>query len=593
MMTFFEVLARGKANIILSSKKGRIKMVNRKTIKRHILPCRFIMVLLVSGLVALLSHAAPVAAADEQTGQTAAEEKKPLKQAPKGPVDELDRGVPRDSLKGYLKYARDGDFKTAANYLDFRNLPRWMQKYEQVQLARMFKIVLDRTLWFDLDVISDEPKGNLDDGLPSYRESLGVVKTPERSVEILLQRVPRQDGVLIWKFSNRTVQQLPHLYKYYGYKRFEEQLSKWFPDVTFLGWQSWQWLLFLIAIVASYFAVLIPTWLAAAVLRRRHTEISERLSYLVARPVRILLWFGLVVASAHYIGLSASLRELHKADTLLIIALTWVGISLVDVGFDWWADRMVKSGQKEARVLLRPIRSFARILIVVMAVLVWLDNLGFNINTLLTGLGVGGIAMALAAQDTLKNFIGSVMILLDKPYSIGQRIVIKGHDGIVEEIGLRSTKMRLLTGHQTTVPNEEMARLDIENIGRRPHIRRLFNVTITYDTPPDKIEKAIHIIEKILENHEGMDPDLPPRVYFSEFNPDSLNLMVIYWYHPAAYWDYMAHGQRVNLQIMREFDREGIQFAFPTQTTYLTQQDGQTLDVNLTSRIPAGVGKAV
>jgi MscS family membrane protein len=171
------------------------------------------------------------------------------------------------------------------------------------------------------------------------------------------------------------------------------------------------------------------------------------------------------------------------------------------------------------------------------------------------------------------------MVLLDKPYQVGQRILVKGHDGVVEEIGLRSTKMRLLTGHQTTIPNDEMARLDIENIGRRPHIRRLTNITITYDTPLEKVEKAVRIINDILDNHEGMDPEFPPQVYFNDFNPDSLNIIMLYWYHPPAYWDFLAFNQRVNTQIMQEFEKEGIQFAFPTTTTYLKQDNSQPLSV--------------
>jgi MscS family membrane protein len=242
---------------------------------------------------------------------------------------------------------------------------------------------------------------------------------------------------------------------------------------------------------------------------------------------------------------------------------------------------MRKSEQEEAIVLMQPVKKIINIFVIVMAVLLWLDNIGFNISTLLAGLGVGGVAIALASQDTLKNFIGSVMILLDKPYKIGQRIVVRGHDGIVEHIGLRSTRMRLLTGHQTTIPNEEMARVDIENIGRRPHIRRLTNISITYDTPPEKIEKAVDIILKILDNHEGMDPEFPPRAYFNEFNPYSLNLLVLYWYHPADYWGFMAYGQQVNMQIMREFEKEGIKFAFPTSTTYLTQDGVDPLQVRI------------
>ena len=181
----------------------------------------------------------------------------------------------------------------------------------------------------------------------------------------------------------------------------------------------------------------------------------------------------------------------------------------------------------------------------------------------------------------MKNLLGSIMILLDKPYKVGQRIVAKGHDGIVEEIGLRSTRIRLLTGHQTAIPNDEMAKIDIENIGQRPHIRRLTNIGITYDTPPEKIEKAVELILKILDNHEGMDPEFPPRAYFSEYNPYSLNILVLYWYHPADYWDYMKFSQGVNLQIAREFQKEGIKFAFPTTTTYLSQEERQPLHLNL------------
>ena len=242
---------------------------------------------------------------------------------------------------------------------------------------------------------------------------------------------------------------------------------------------------------------------------------------------------------------------------------------------------MDKMDQESTIVLLRPVKNVSKVVIVIFAVILWLDNIGFDVGAILAGLGVGGLAVALAAQDTLKNFLGSIMILLDRPYHVGQRIVVKGHDGVVEEIGLRSTKMRLLTGHQTTVPNEEMAKEDIENIGRRPHIRRLTNIAITYDTPPDKVEKALKIIRDILDDHEGMDPEFPLRVYFNEFNPASLNILVLYWYHPPDYWGFLAFNGRVNLQIMQEFKKEGIKFAFPTTTTFLTQEDGEPLHISL------------
>jgi MscS family membrane protein len=301
----------------------------------------------------------------------------------------------------------------------------------------------------------------------------------------------------------------------------------------------------------------------------------------VARPVRFLLWLLLEQAGLSIIGMSLTIRTLFRIDPILPFVLTWTAIRLVDLLIFWWEERLRRNEREDAIVLLRPARTAIRVTLVIVAVLFWLDNIGLKVSTLLAGLGVGGLAFALAAQDTLKNLLGSIMILLDKPYKVGQRIVAKGHDGIVEEIGLRSTRIRLLTGHQTTIPNEEMAKIDIENIGQRPHIRRLTNIGITYDTPPEKIEKAVDIILKILDNHEGMDLELPPRAYFNEYHPYSLNILVLYWYHPADYWGYMKFSQWVNLQIAREFQKDGIKFAFPTSTTYLSQEDGQPLNVNL------------
>jgi MscS family membrane protein len=230
--------------------------------------------------------------------------------------------------------------------------------------------------------------------------------------------------------------------------------------------------------------------------------------------------------------------------------------------------------------LIKAASSFISFAIAVGILFHGLSELGVSLIPVLTGLGVGGLAFALAARPTIENLIGGLMILIDRPYRIGQRIKVKGHDGVVEEIGMRSTKIRLISGHQTTIPNEEMARTDIENIGRRQYLRRKTNITIAYDTALDKVEKTVQIIRDILDNHEGMDPNRPPRVYFNEFNPDSLNIMMVCWYYPPDWWDFQAFNQSVNMQIMQEFNEAGIEFAFPTTTTYLTQGRGDPLNVN-------------
>jgi MscS family membrane protein len=229
------------------------------------------------------------------------------------------------------------------------------------------------------------------------------------------------------------------------------------------------------------------------------------------------------------------------------------------------------------------IRKTLRVIVVILILIQLFQILSDKpVASVLAGLGIGGLAVALAAQDTLKHFIGSFVIAGDRPFEIGDRVVVDGHDGPVESIGMRSTRIRTLEGHLVSIPNGELANRTIRNIGKRPFIRRLGNVTITYDTPPEKIERAVEILKEILDNHEGMNEELPPRVYFNELNSASLNILFLYWYHPPDYWAYMDFTQKVNLEIMRRFNAEGIDFAFPTQTLYLAGDKARPLNIGLT-----------
>ncbi len=257
-------------------------------------------------------------------------------------------------------------------------------------------------------------------------------------------------------------------------------------------------------------------------------------------------------------------------DILVVVALFWTLYCLVDV-IDFCLMRTASRTPSKLDDMLVPIvRTSLHITIAIMALLQICTILSDKpVTSLLAGLGVGGLAVALAAQDTLKNFFGSIAIFADKPFEMGDRIVVDGHDGPVEQVGFRSTRVRTLTGNLVTIPNSEMASKTILNIGKRPHIRHLGYITITYDTPPEKVERAVAIIKELLNNHEGMQPDFPPRVYFHEFSASSLNIIMLYWYHPPKYWDYMVFNERLNMDILRRFNQEGISFAFPTQTIHL------------------------
>ncbi len=248
-------------------------------------------------------------------------------------------------------------------------------------------------------------------------------------------------------------------------------------------------------------------------------------------------------------------------------------VILVLAGFHWIAEVIIASPRIHPKSMdAQFIRLLSRLLAIVAIVVVFLEGgqyLGISLATLLAGAGVGALALALSAQSVLRNLLGSLTILLEQPYRVGERIIAQGFNGIVEEVGLRSTKIRLSTDHVVSIPNGTMAGGEIENIGRRARIRRSTELRLPLNTSAEKAGRAVEIIRGILEDHEGMSPDFPPSVYLSEFNPDSMSVKVTYWFHPPNYDEFMKLSHKVNLRIKRELEAADIELAYPIATASL------------------------
>jgi MscS family membrane protein len=355
-----------------------------------------------------------------------------------------------------------------------------------------------------------------------------------------------------------------------------------------LQYPVWRYLLLVAAIVMIFMAIRqIGGFLTNMIVVLKSSEENVRLRMVLEAavwPIRLLLIALAVYAVREILYFPVTAERI--ADTVIDVLGTLAVVVLVYRLIELLIFELAKFAEKEDNLLdksfVQMMRMIARIIVIVIGAIYLLRVIsGKPLSALLAGLGIGGLALALAAQDTLKNFFGSIMIMLDKPFVVGQRVTAGGIDGTVEDIGFRSTRVRTLTGHLVTIPNEKLATDSVENIGRRPSIRRLTNITITYDTPPEKVEKAVSIIREILDNHEGMDPDFPPWVFFNEFNDTSLNILMIYWYFPPDYWAYLNFTERVNLEMMRRFEAEGIEFAFPTTTTYLAQDNRRPLHISV------------
>jgi len=347
-------------------------------------------------------------------------------------------------------------------------------------------------------------------------------------------------------------------------------------------WKEWSILL------GAIFLGVAAGWIAAALLTRAQDRFRSRrwefwahvVGDLIGPGKLALTALGLAVGLAQIKGMSDALQTLSWKTLLLLytIAVFWYAFNLVAL-VDLVLRRLTAKTESTLDNQVVPlVRKTLRIFLVVIGVMFVVDAVfERDIAAWLAGLGIAGIAVSLAAQDSLKNLFGSITILFDRPFKIGERIVYGGYDGIVEEIGFRSTKVRTLTGHLVTIPNAKIVSDPVENIGRRPSIQRIMNLTITYDTPREKIEQAVSILREILEEEGIREPihpvingdESPPRVYFNEYNADSLNILVIYWYAPPVYWDYVEHAQRLNLRIFEEFEKAGIELAFPTRTVRL------------------------
>ena len=353
-------------------------------------------------------------------------------------------------------------------------------------------------------------------------------------------------------------------------KNWSEALSR-----TVLGENElWQ----LLAFAASILVAMIVGAIIKGTLRAATKKIDERRG--IARAVTTALagsispFLGVVgiQVGVHFLTINERVQKFLGAGIaiLLTLAVAWMAYLLSEVIVVLLGRRARKTASKMDDMLVPVIRTGLRTTVVVLAVVQIAQILSDQpVSSILAALGFGGLAFALAGQDTVKNLFGSIVIFADKPFELGDRVVVDDHDGSVEEVGLRSTRIRTLDGHVVTMPNGELANKNIKNIAARRNIRRVLKIGITYDTSPEKIEEALSILKELLANHEGMDPDLPPRVCFESFNDSSLGILVLYWYHPPDYWAYMDFSQKLNLEIVRRFNGAGIEFAFPTQTIYL------------------------
>ena len=311
-------------------------------------------------------------------------------------------------------------------------------------------------------------------------------------------------------------------------------------------------------------------WLVT--LTENRPELYESIIGLVRNPLRLLQVTLAIAIGLHYFALPEAIANLASGllRALLTATVAFVLVKLVDVLIAVLKPRIAESESRLDDQFLPVLSGGLKAFILVIIGALILQNSGYNISSLLAGIGLGGLAVALALQPTLANMFAAITLFVDRPFHVGDGVSVAGVTGSIESIGLRSTRIRTYEGTLVTIPNSAVVNAQIDNLQARPTRRTNFTIGVTYDTSSEKLERAVAILRDVMEQHPGTDTS---RAHFKSYGESALLLDVAHWCRYLDYSEYLTCIEEINFEIKRCFEKEGIEMAYPTQTVHLVNKE--------------------
>ncbi|MFW6047489.1 MAG: mechanosensitive ion channel family protein [Candidatus Woesearchaeota archaeon] len=348
-------------------------------------------------------------------------------------------------------------------------------------------------------------------------------------------------------------------------------------NYEFLGNEVWRYIVAVVIVLLTIPLGKIVSSVCTTYINQRNKHEKKKFDVVVIKAINPTV--TLFVLAINFF-IAKSLLKLGEYDELgqtifnllLIIPLIYFAIRFSTEAVSFYLKSPVNNGEID-EAALDLIMQVLRVALFVIGILLILSNLGYNISALLAGLGVGGLAFALAAQDILKNFFSGLSLIIDKTFTKGDMVTFGGTTGFVEELRLRSTKLRTFEGSVLTVPNTILANDVVENVYETPKVRISMVIGLKYETSSEKLKKAKEIIHNALKKHPDVD-DQSSWVYFDNFGSYSLDIQVIYLAKELVMSDWPKRAymkEEINFAIKDGFEKEGIEMAFPTQTVELNQ----------------------
>jgi len=494
--------------------------------------------------------------------------------ATSAPADQLGRGSPSGTVLGFLQAAQSGDYKTAADYLQMSAAHRQSQGPD---MAEKLKLLMDRAFVGSLRRLSTGSEGNLEYGTTD-QQTIGTFSYGDADVPVVLVRVADPNFGKIWLFSSDTLNKIPDLYDSVEAHQVESKLPQSLVRNAFLGMPLWQWLALFAAIpvaIAIGWAIVlllaIPRHLWLKFRHRPNLHSYSRMS----KP--LLLSFSALAhrVIAGYFGLPL-LPRLYYSRTISV---------LISIGFFWFLLRVTTLTMQRLRIraigagrigtgtLMVLGESLLTALVVIAAIVATLGIMGFNLTTMLAGLGIGGIAIAFAAQKTLENLFGGVSVLADEVIRVGDYCRFGDRTGTVEDISLRSTRVRTDARTELSIPNGALATMNIENFTRRDKIQFNPALAIRCETTGDQLRYLLAEVRRMLYQHPKIESE-SASIRFASFDNSVLRLEISSYVLTRDSNEFIAIREDLLLRIMDIVEKSGSGFAFPSQTLYFSRDSG-------------------
>jgi MscS family membrane protein len=484
--------------------------------------------------------------------------------------DPLSRDTPQSSVLAFLEACRVQNYGRATLYMDLRRIPAARRTATGERLANQLEDILDRDARFDVGALSRDPRGDLTDGLDENLETIATLTIDGQPKTIDLARVTLPSGLAVWQFSSATLDLVPKMATVETGSPIEKYLPRPLVEVELLNTALWRWIaLVLLALALFALSGIVSRatlWLVRALLGLVGSGIGTKSLEIFVPPARLLVSVALFRAGMEAIGPSALLRlGLTRLLSLsFVFGLVWICTAVVDLGMvktrAWVERRNGRSSfaafQLGARVL--------KVIVVLAAVTALIGSWGYNTGTIWAGLGVGGLALALAAQKTIENLFGGVSVITDHPVAIGDFCRFENRTGTVEDIGLRSTRLRTQEQTLVTVPNAQFSAMTLENFSHRNEMLFKTVLNLKRDATPEQVRKLIDDITRTLRADPRLDAgNVPARLI--GIGQWSFDVEVFTLIRTADGDKFLSVQQELLLKLLELVREHGASLALPTQ----------------------------